>query len=236
MRAKSNSFEKKLRAIRPRNALFRPRRLLRRLQLRGKNTEEVFTYIYENNMWGADESVSGGGSTLAATESIRRELPAILSSLGVRSLFDAPCGDFNWMSQVDLPLDLYIGGDIVSDLVERLGQQFGTEVRRFITVDITRDPLPETDAFLCRDCLLHLPNSAIIATLDNARNSSMRYLLASTYTDCEVNEDIRMGLSRAINLCRAPFNLPKPLHIISDASPTHPAKCLAVWSLEDMRG
>ena len=42
----------------------------------------------------------------------------------IKRLFDAPCGDFNWMKEVHL-LDVdYIGGDIVSSLVLNNKEQF----------------------------------------------------------------------------------------------------------------
>jgi hypothetical protein len=56
--------------------------------------------IYLNNSWADAESVSGRGSTMARTALIRSELPSLLASVGAQSLFDAPCGDFNWMQRL----------------------------------------------------------------------------------------------------------------------------------------
>ena len=56
------------------------------------------------NGWQSPESKSGGSSTLSATAAIRAALPRLLSDLGVAVLIDAPCGDFNWMRHVDLPV------------------------------------------------------------------------------------------------------------------------------------
>ena len=63
----------------------------------------AFTTIYRQNVWGSRESVSGNGSTLASTEVFRAEFAALLTTLGIRSILDAPCGDFNWMRLVPLP-------------------------------------------------------------------------------------------------------------------------------------
>jgi len=60
----------------------------------------VFSQIHRNNLWGEQESVSGNGSSLAATANLRQELPPLLAGLNVTSLLDAPCGDFNWMKEV----------------------------------------------------------------------------------------------------------------------------------------
>jgi hypothetical protein len=59
--------------------------------------KEIFTDIYKKNDWKNDESVSGNGSTLDATEGVRRELPRLFAKFHVKSLLDIPCGDCNWI-------------------------------------------------------------------------------------------------------------------------------------------
>ncbi len=77
----------------------------------------VFTSIYQQNLWGASESVSGPGSTAAATVRITTELPALWRAYGIKSLVDAPCGDCNWMSRIAPLLAHYTGVDIVDTLI-----------------------------------------------------------------------------------------------------------------------
>ena len=67
--------------------------------LKTKSIEERFNKIYSTNYWLDDESRSGTGSSLRSTENIRFHLPKILEKFNIKKLFDAPCGDFNWMSQ-----------------------------------------------------------------------------------------------------------------------------------------
>jgi hypothetical protein len=43
--------------------------------------QERFTEIYKSNYWGSDESVSGYGSTLEGTASLRAKLPEIIGSI-----------------------------------------------------------------------------------------------------------------------------------------------------------
>lgn len=222
------------RAIRLVDAV-RPRVLWLRLRWLGRGREEVFTDVYETRLWDASESASGGGSTLKTTASIREALPEVLASLGVRSLLDAPCGDFHWMREVDLDLDLYVGGDIVRPLVERLNERYGSATRRFVHLDVTCDPLPEADAILCRDCLLHLSNAEVSRVLDNVLRSPCAYLLASHYPACTVNVDVRTGLTRPVNLCRPPFDLPEPIRTITESIPNVYGKCLGVWDLRRIR-
>ena len=70
-----------------------------------KNTftiEQKFTDICNQNDWGSEESVSGFGSTIESTQKIQKVLPPLLKKLHVTKMFDASCGDFNWLSKVDL--------------------------------------------------------------------------------------------------------------------------------------
>ena len=63
---------------------------------------KVFDKIYEKNTWGSEESRSGPGSTEKQTRRIREALPTILNNFGIKSMLDLPCGDWNWMKDVDL--------------------------------------------------------------------------------------------------------------------------------------
>ena len=81
--------------------------------------ESVFQHIADINHWGNAESMSGDGSTLDYTYNLRHELAKFVRGFEIRSMFDAPCGDFNWMHAVNLPESFaYVGGDIVPTLIE----------------------------------------------------------------------------------------------------------------------
>lgn len=78
---------------------------------------EIFEDIYQNNRWGSSESRPGSGSELRTTDTLREELPKLLRYLNVKSMLDLPCGDYNWMSEVDLGGIFYRGADIVEELI-----------------------------------------------------------------------------------------------------------------------
>lgn len=202
----------------------------------GEDPREVFTKIYQDRAWGENEaSRSGPGSTLAATRTLRETLPAALEELGVDSLLDAPCGDFHWMQHVDLKVGEYIGGDIVAELIEELRKRFAGAHRRFLVLDVTSDPLPPVDAWLCRDCMIHLPNKMIQSALANFERSRIRYLLATNYPDLTVNVDIRAGAARGINLLRRPFRLPPPLFELEDLTEGGYTRNISVWSRDQVK-
>jgi hypothetical protein len=68
-----------------------------------RDSQEIFTRIYHQNLWGNSESKSGHGSTVSRTDALRPRLTELAQQLGIRSLLDVPCGDFNWMRLTELP-------------------------------------------------------------------------------------------------------------------------------------
>ena len=213
------------------------KRQQRRWALENKTPQEIFTSIYEENYWNSEESASGGGSTMDATASLRSDLPELLAELGIKSMLDAPCGDFYWMRKVELGVDQYVGGDIVPALIEKLTAEYaGDSGRTFRVIDLTTDSLPDVDALFCRDCLQHLSLELAQKVLDNFRRSSCRYLITTTFPDVKFNPRGLTGGTNTLNLQIAPFDLPSPLRSIEDHG-SHDAvyrRCLGVWSRDQL--
>ena len=194
--------------------------------------EKIFLDIYLNNSWADQESVSGRGSTLARTDIIRIALPALLESVGAKSLLDAPCGDFNWMRHVDLRSVEYLGADVVRELIARNQQMYGGKGRNFVVSDITSDDLPKADVILCRDCFIHLSFKHTRTAIANFKRSSSTFLLATTHTTVRKNTDIESGGWRSVNLQLPPYNFPAPLQLITENPEL--GKSLGMWRLENL--
>ncbi len=200
-----------------------------------EKTEDVFRQVFLENRWLSAESVSGTGSTLLATNELVPQLLEQISRLRIRSLNDAPCGDFNWIRPVAEAVD-YRGFDVVPEVLElaRSRGQF-----RFEQLDIVEEALPRADAILCRDCLVHLPIDMITRALDNFVQSGSDWLITTTFPFIEENVPARVGSWRPLNLERAPFNLPPPVDRIVErpSIPSHERfgrKMLGVWKLSDV--
>jgi hypothetical protein len=199
------------------------------------STEDRFTWIYKNNLWNSNESVSGPGSTLKYTENLRKELPNLLSDYSIKKIFDAPCGDFNWMKHLLPNIDVdYIGGDIVLPLIESLNVKYKTHNITFIHIDLTKDPFPKSDLMICRDCLFHLSFEDTKSVLHNFVASGIPYLLTTTHkiNNEFVNRNIPTGDFRVINLFAPPYNFPpNPLVSIDDSMPDIERQ-MCLWSRE----
>jgi len=196
-----------------------------------------FEYIFETNFWGGDESRSGLGSALTETENLRVQIPGLLREIGARSLLDIPCGDFRWLSQVDLGVS-YIGADIVDGIVQANRDVFGSPERNFICLDLTRDRLPDVDVILCRDCLVHLSFANVRHALANMKRSGATYLLMTNFFQLGSNHDIEDGDWRPLNFEKAPFFFPAPARIIvencTEADGAYADKSLSLWRVADL--
>jgi SAM-dependent methyltransferase len=203
-----------------------------------RSHREVFSDIYSRDLWRAGgESSSGPGSRLENTRSLRADLPRLLARLGVRSLLDVGCGDFNWMRETNLGVERYLGVDVVPELVLANRALYGDPQRRFLLRDVTRDRLPRADLVLCRDVLIHFPDDDLLRALGSIVASGSRYMLAGTFIEREENRPIVLGQWRPVNLRLPPLSLPAPLDELVETPLEHgyDDKRLALWDLRQLR-
>jgi hypothetical protein len=191
----------------------------------------VFNAIAQQNSWGSQESVSGPGSTLGATETLRARLPAALTGLNIRSLVDAPCGDMNWMRHVQYAFERFVGIDLVPSLIDKLRSAKFPAGFHFQVGNIVTDILPAADALLCRDCLVHLPFAAIHEAKRLWKLAGFGYVLVTTFPEHAINEDCAAGEWRPLNMQAAPFLWPAPDLVIPEAGSPYGDKVLGAWAL-----
>lgn len=201
--------------------------------------KETFEQIHQTNHWSGAQSVSGQGSEPNQTAFISSQLPLLLDRFHIQTMIDAPCGDFNWMEKIPLPLMDYIGIDIVPEVVEKNQHRYSMAGRRFICSDITAHPFPAADLLFCRDCLVHLSFNAIGHFFKNLLNSKIQYLMITTFPDRSENRDITTGDWRPLNFEAPPFHFPTPIAIINEgcteANGKFADKSLAIWLVDTLR-
>jgi SAM-dependent methyltransferase len=205
-------------------------------------TEQMFTAIYEQVMWGdqGGETRSGESSTLVATEPLRKELPELFKKFDITSVLDAPCGDFNWMRifMKDHPEIQYTGADIVGSMIEKLKLTDTTNNQKFVQLDITKDQLPDVDLLICRDCLFHFEQQLVGDFIRNFADSNIKYLLTTTHHNdgSWSNANINTGGFHTIDLFLEPYNFnPNVLYSIEDWIPTQRPRQLCLWSQDQIR-
>ena len=188
-----------------------------------KTTEEVFTKIYENNIWGSSNGkfFSGGGSANAAIVSpYIKMISEQASSEGFRGLtfVDLGCGDFHVGRQL-LPLcSQYIGIDIVKQLICRNQENYGNETTHFMHRDIVTDELPVGDVCFVRQVFQHLSNQQIGAILQKLINFKWVFITEHYPADNDAikpnidkvhGANIRLIVNSGVFLSEPPFKLPK---------------------------
>lgn len=191
-----------------------------RAMYRRMRRQSVFEKIYQQNLWGDGESRSGSGSGLAATEKIRSGLLDAIQRLGIHSKVDAPCGDFYWLSTLNLAdhVTSYQGFDIVPEVIAKNKQSWATEIISFEARDLVKTVPPKADLILCRHLLIHLTLEDCLHVLRNFKNSGSKYLIITNQPQTERNDEILFtGSYRPINLYLSPFNFPPPIMSINDA-------------------
>ncbi len=206
---------------------------VRKLSLKDK-----FSEVYAKNIFGGADSRSGAGSDLTQTEVIRAAIPRILRENNVRSMLDAPCGDWFWMREVDLGVEKYTGADIVETLIAKNRSLFGREGIEFKCLDLSRDELPNVDLIFSRDCLVHLSFADAQRMLNNFKASGATFLLTTTFTDRSSNIDLGDGFWRPLNMQLAPFHFPPPIEIVNEkcteGGGNFGDKSLGLWALKDI--
>lgn len=196
--------------------------------------KDIFTNIVNRGEWRSANTVCGHGSTMTYTDYLRKNLGALLEKYRITSMFDAPCGDYNWMSHTALPPSVkYIGGDIVDSLIAQNRSLYPD--RDFRVFDITQDRFPAVDLLFCRDCLIHFSYADIRRVLENIAGSDIKYVLMTSYTGV-ANTDIPTGGFRGVNFLQPPYNFGAPVDSIEDWIPGYAPRSMCLWRRETIIG
>lgn len=186
-----------------------------------RSQKEKFSEIYKYNLWSSEESGSGQGSEIGYTQPLRKWLIEIIKELDIKTLVDAPCGDFNWMKLVMKEVSTsYIGIDIVDEVIEKNKSSYNLENVDFRIANICEDELPKGDIIMVRDFLFHLSYNDINNFLINLSKTDYKYLLTSTHIVNQnyKNMNIQTGDFRVIDLFGEPFDFDSKLvkHRVND--------------------
>jgi hypothetical protein len=138
----------------------------------------LFREIYRNNLWGSDgrsKFFSGVGSRGESAEIYVKEMARLLERHateveGRLTVVDLGCGDFEIGHALvtRFPDLIYVGCDIVPELIAHHTKTYANERISFRQLDIVADPLPKGDVCLVRQVLQHLSNAEIMKFLQRA--------------------------------------------------------------------
>ena len=205
------------------------RRRVRRVLLGEQHARrEVFRDIYARKSWGSDDSApffSGVGSRGEAAAVYVEAMSALLAEQRVTTgrpitIIDLGCGDFQIGKALvsRMPDMIYIGCDIVPELVVHNQATYGDDRVSFRRIDIVADPLPKGDVCLVRQVLQHLSNADIARFLTSLDYPCVYVTEGQPETQsgpvnpdktagADVRFDWHRGIGRGLELDRPPFNL-----------------------------
>jgi len=205
--------------------------------------EKKFKFIYKNKYWQNIDngSLSGAGSNLdSSTQKLSNELPDFFKTYEILSVLDLPCGDWTWMSKVNLGKIKYMGCDIVNEIVDINNRKYSNDNIKFSKKNLINDELPEADFILVRDLLVHLKSTDIVSCLDNIKKYNYKYIAITNFPYLLKNANTFYGDRwRPINLNLSPFNLPIPDYVLSDKSTIGHCgsqKTIAIWKNKNFYG
>lgn len=176
--------------------------------------EEVFTDIYDSQIWGADaegNGTSGTGSTLDHTVEYRAFLQDFLKNQKIHSVVDVGCGDWGFSCAIDWSGIRYKGYDVVASVIQKNIEKYSSANISFILGNAINMKLPRADLLICKDVLQHLTIRDISQFTKQFRR--FKYCLITNdlyyigYEGFQVNQEIRTGEVRPLDLSKPPFSL-----------------------------
>lgn len=200
--------------------------------------QERFEMIYNENFWESNESSSGIGSEIKNTIEVIKAIKLIIKQYKTKSIIDIPCGDFNWMSSLDMKNIDYKGYDIVRSVIKENNKKYKKPNVNFYYSDMINSELAKGDLMFVRDCLVHFSFEDIKKSIFRIKQSKSIYLLSTSFVNLKKNTDIYTGDWRPINLEKEPFNFPKPIISINEECDEmdgiYSDKCICLWEIEEL--
>ncbi|MDX2113483.1 MAG: methyltransferase domain-containing protein [Alphaproteobacteria bacterium] len=204
----------------------------------------AFEMLWRDELLGNYETLSGASSTLLLSRNVRKSIQYLIDSQTVRSILDVGCGDWNWMSTMNLSGVRYLGIDIVHECIQQNIEKFTEPNVSFMQMDIVLDaPTQKHDLILVRDVFTHLTRKETIAAINNLKRSGGIYFAATSYYvglanpanrksfEAQLNANSATAYWRPVNLRHAPYYLPAPLISVIEKKG---ARVLDIWKLDDI--
>lgn len=164
----------------------------------------VFSEIYESNSW---TNGSGPGSHPEACRPLIDLLNRFLNDNNISSIVDFGCGDWQFMSNIDLKDRTYTGFDLVDSVLTSNRLRYARQGVSFQRTPEQLSDLPGADLLFVKDVMIHLPNTDILDLITYFRH--FKYVIAvnnRSNHDYAFNSEIEVGGFRPVDLNSSPFN------------------------------
>ena len=135
-------------------------------------------------------------------------LQGLLKKLGVRTVLDLGCGDWQFSRLIDWSGIDYVGIDVVPSVIEKNQAEHSKSNVRFLLHSGDFSNLPKAELLIVKDVMQHWSNQSIFSFLP-----VMRTFPLSLVTNCvnpereTVNRDIPDGEYRYLDIRLPPFSI-----------------------------
>lgn len=199
---------------------YRRRKILS--QFNGLSSQEIFTKIYDDGVWGrsgdlGDPYVSGTGSRdVTVVAPYVAAVKEFISTLPEKpNVVDLGCGDFTVGSQLRPAFSKYIACDIVERVVDFNRDRYSDLDVEFRMIDLVNDILPTGDIAIVRQVFQHLSNRDIATAIENISKFFDNLLVTehipqgifTPNLDKPTGPGIRMDMDSGLVLTEPPFFL-----------------------------
>ncbi len=168
-----------------------------------KNHEEIFTYIYDNSIWGHG---SGGGSNINYNRQYVSMLEKLLVDLDIKTVIDFGCGDWQFSRFIKWGGVDYIGVDCVKSVIAENNKQFSKDGIRFLhNVNISAYEF-NGDLLIVKDVLQHWVDEDIVSFLEMAVKRFKYILVTNSIKISYKNQDNHDIISRSVSCNTYPLN------------------------------
>ena len=197
--------------------------------------ENLFSQQYKNGKWANQETISGSGSKVSNTISIRQTIQKIIDnnhSSEPLSFCDLGCGDLNWIKEINFKNSLYLGIDIVPEIIQKNIDKYTSRNFNFRIANIVNTTIPKVDYIICKDILTHLTLEDNVKIINSIINSGSQYLIAYSDLSIEKNAIGEPGGWRGLNLEKEPFSFPTPEQYIEEQGNK---KYFLIWHISNLK-
>lgn len=185
--------------------------------------ENIFTNIYEKNIWGNNKNKkysgsSGGGSTIQYNKRYIEIVKKIIKDYNINTIVDLGCGDFRIGELLYNDENIkYIGYDTYKKIIDYNMTQYEEPKFTFKHLDFynNKESITEGDMCILKDVIQHWSLNEIYTFLDYlVESKKFKYiLLINCCAQKEDNQDCKTGGCRQLSINYLPLKKYNPIKI-----------------------
>jgi SAM-dependent methyltransferase len=169
--------------------------------------KNVFTNIYEKELWGKGRG-SGTGSSLRTTKKYIPFLEEFLKDNNIKSVIDYGCGDWQFSQHINWGDIDYLGLDIVDFVIENNKKQFPNY--SFISDTDVFKYLDGRELIIIKDVIMHWPDKEIETFLDKLTTYNIWILLVNSSGKQPLKRRLKLGGFSHLEYDKFPLNKYNP--------------------------